>query len=492
MKHRKMRFTITTLVLGLFFNPLTAQFSTPNTGVHWTLDNIAAVSPQTLTVSGNEYTLHENLMVEVNDSLSLNENLILNIDPDVEIEIKGFFRSDADQIMITATDETNPYEGFWFFDTSEVFFRNTVIQYGGGLRVITPNFEMHNCEMYYNVSGSSSGGAISFSNGSPVVKNSIFKYNANPALSSGANTSVSAWIEGNHIEGNNTTNNNRPQINMGPSGEQDTIRIINNIVIGNRDLTMVGGISASSLVGVPNKILIKGNIVKDNRYGITSMGTSTGIIEDNVIEDNNTEGLPMNGGSGINLYSTQLIYLTNNQIRRNLWGLTLQGTAQANLGSDDEEDFNPGGNIFSENGNEGQTYALFNNTSNVIKALHNCWIEGQESTTEDVENVISHVVDDPVLGEVLFDPFDCGEVVLAVGDLDEAEFNIYPNPARNSFYIQSKEKGNIRIFDLNGKLVASEKQDSEILHIQINLPKGVYIVEFESANSNSTKKLIVK
>src|SRR5690606_13766760 len=109
----------------------------------------------------------------------------------------------------------------------------------------------------------------------------------NPALSSGANTSVSAWIEGNHIEGNNTTNNNRPQINMGPSGEQDTIRIINNTVIGNRDLTMVGGISASSLVGVTNKILIKENVVKDNRYGITSMGTSTGIIADNIIEDNN-------------------------------------------------------------------------------------------------------------------------------------------------------------------------------------------------------------
>src|SRR5690606_36552691 len=147
---------------------------------------------------------------------------------------------------------------------------------------------------------------------------------------------------------------------MGPSGDADSIRIINNTVIGNRDLTMVGGISASSLVGVPNKILIRGNTVKDNRYGITSMGTSTGIIEDNLIEDNNTENLPMNGGSGINLFSTQLIYVTNNQIRRNLWGITLQGTAQVNLGSDDDEDFNPGGNVFSENGNDGQTYALFN------------------------------------------------------------------------------------------------------------------------------------
>src|SRR5690606_6524355 len=299
MKIRKMRLKFTSFTFLLLTNLCFAQFTTPNTGVHWTLDDIATASPGTLTVSGNEYTLHENLMIELNDSLSLNENLTLKIAPGVEVEVKGFFRSDADEITITAVDEENPYEGFWFFDTSEVFFRNTLIQYGGGLRVVTPDFEMHNCEMSYNVSGSSSGGAISFSNGSPVVKNSVFKFNANPAMSSGANTSVSAWIEGNYIEGNNTTNNNRPQINMGPSGEQDSIRIINNTVIGDRDLTMVGGISASSLVGVANKILIRGNTVRDNRYGITSMGNSSGIIADNIIEDNDTEGLPMNGGSGI-------------------------------------------------------------------------------------------------------------------------------------------------------------------------------------------------
>lgn len=486
-----MRLKFTSFTFLLLTNLCFAQFTTPNTGVHWTLDDIATASPGTLTVSGNEYTLHENLMIELNDSLSLNENLTLKIAPGVEVEVKGFFRSDADEITITAVDEENPYEGFWFFDTSEVFFRNTLIQYGGGLRVVTPDFEMHNCEMSYNVSGSSSGGAISFSNGSPVVKNSVFKFNANPAMSSGANTSVSAWIEGNYIEGNNTTNNNRPQINMGPSGEQDSIRIINNTVIGDRDLTMVGGISASSLVGVANKILIRGNTVRDNRYGITSMGNSSGIIADNIIEDNDTEGLPMNGGSGINLFSTQMIYLTNNEIRRNLWGVTLQGTAQVNLGSDDDEDFNPGGNVFSENGNGGQTYALFNNTANPVKALHNCWIEGQESTAADVEEVISHVVDDPALGEVFFDPFECG-VVMAVNDLNRNEFRIYPNPAKGLFFIESNEKGTVKIYDLNGKLVRTEKQTSEKIQFNLNLPKGIYLVEFESENFRSTQKLIIQ
>ena len=49
---------------------------------------------------------------------------------------------------------------------------------------------------------------------------------------------------------------------------------------------------------------------------------------------------------------------------------------------------NPGGNIFADNGNNGEIYALYNNSSFPIMALHNCWIEGQLSTTDDVEDVI--------------------------------------------------------------------------------------------------------
>ena len=486
-----MKVRILSLVLLTVLVSLHAQYSTPNTGVHWTLDDIAANSPATVTVSGNEYTLHENLLIETNDSLELNENLVLKIASDIEIEVKGYFRSDADEITITAADTESPYEGFWFYDTATAYFNNTLIEYGGGLKVVTPNFEMYNCEVSNNTSGSSTAGAISFSNGSPVVMNSVFKFNENPALSSGANTSVSAQIEGNYFEGNNTTNNNRPQINMGPSGEADSIRIIGNTVIGDRSLAMVGGISASSLVGVVNKIVIRGNTVKDNRYGIASLGNSTGFITDNIIEDNDTEGLPMNGGSGINLFSTDMVYVTNNQIRRNLWGITLQGTAHINLGSDDDESYNPGGNVFSENGNGGITYALYNNTPNPVNALHNCWIEGQESTAEDVENVIFHSVDDTSLGEVFFAPFNCG-IEMAVNDINEKEFRIYPNPAKHSFFITSETTGNLNIYDLNGKLVQSEKGLKEKTQIQIRLPKGVYLVEFGTNEKKSTQKLVVE
>lgn len=486
----KTRFLFSLLLVFIFTN-LKAQFSTPNTGVNWTLDSIAYHSPTTVTVSGNEYTLHEDLMIEENDSLSIIEIQTLKIAAGKEVGVKGFFKSDGMDITITAIDPANPYKGFWFYDESEVYFNNTLIEYGGGLKVVTANFEMYNSEVSNNSSGSSTGGAISFSKGSPKVMFSIFENNQKAALSSAANASVSAWIEGNYFEGNHQANGNAPQINMGPSGPSDSIRIINNMVIGDRSLTKVGGISASSLMGVDNLIVIKGNVVRDNRYGITSMGNSFGIISDNIIEDNDTEGDPMLGGSGINLFSTNEIVVTNNQIRRNLWGITLQGTALINLGNDDPDNFNPGQNVFSENGNDGEIFALYNNTPNPVSALHNCWIEDQESMYEQVEAVIFHKEDDPTLGEVSFDPFECG-VIMSTLDLNKNAFKIYPNPAKNSFFVESEEKGSLKIYDLNGKLIQSQGNLKGINQIQINVPQGVYLVEFETVNSKSTQKLIVR
>lgn len=470
------------------------QYSTPNTGVKWTLDSIAVHSPTTLTVSGNTYTLHQNLMVEANDSLILDKPLTLQIDANVEVGVRGYFRAELEEeeeelISITSTNFDTPYKGFWLYDTSEIIFRKTKIEHGGGIRAITSNFLMENCVVSnnHNSSGSSTGGAITFSNGNPIVRNSVFENNIHPAIGSSANAEVYALIEGNYVANNNLTNNNRPQINMGPSGNNGVIRIINNEVIGNPEHTMVGGIAVSSLVGIPSQMEIRGNIVRNNRYGVTAIGPVGGEITDNILEDNIAETNPNNGGSGISLYGTPLVKIRGNEIRRNLWGITVISNALTDLGT--EED--PGNNIFSENGNGGQIYALYNNTSNSISALKNCWIESQESTAEDVEGVIFHVVDDSSLGEVLFDPFNCG-IELGVEDLNSSQFVMYPNPAKNLLHLESKQMGHVKIYDLNGRMLQSVEKYSDKLQIQVNLPKGVYLVEFSNENSKSTQKLIIQ
>lgn len=479
------------ILLGIII-PTKAQFSTPNTGVKWTLDSIALHSPSTVTVDGNVYTLHENLTIEANDSLLLDKALTLKINAGLEMGVRGYFHSEPENseetVAITSTDLATPYKGFWLYDTSEVIFRRTWVEHGGGIRAITSNFLMENCVVSnnHNSSGSSTGAAITFSNGQPIIRNSIFENNIHPALGSAANAEVYALIENNVFTHNNLTNNNRPQINMGPSGNAGVLRIINNMVIGNPEHNMVGGIAVSSLTGIPTQMEIRDNIVRENRYGITAIGPVGGLIMDNILEDNDAETNPNNGGSGISLYNTPLVEVRGNEIRRNLWGITLIGTAVADLGTEEE----PGNNIFSENGNGGEIYALYNNTTNTVSALYNCWIEGQQSTYEEVEAVITHSADDDSLGEVSFDPFECG--VMSVVDLGNNSFKIYPNPAKNNIIIESQEKGAVRIYDLNGKLIQTSLKNSEKESIPLNLPKGIYWVEFESGKTKSTQKLIVQ
>lgn len=176
-----------------------------------------------------------------------------------------------------------------------------------------------------------------------------------------------------------------------------------------------------------------------------------------------------------------------NQIRRNLWGVTIQGPVQANLGDDFD---NPGGNLFADNGNNGEVVALYNNGPETIPAQHNCWIEGEEITLEQAEEVIVHKTDDPSLGEVLYDP-----VCLFVNteDFEVTNFNFYPNPSQGVIWFDNSygfEK--LRIRDLNGKTVYENVLLFGTNQVEFLLPSGLYFAEFTVSGKSVMRKLAVK
>src|SRR5690606_41740166 len=104
--------------------PISQTYTTPNTGVTWTLDDIAAASPTTITVSGSEYTLLENLEIAENDAVVIDTDLTLLIDADLLIKVYGAFTVSANEVTITALDEAAPYEGFRFEEFSEIDIKN--------------------------------------------------------------------------------------------------------------------------------------------------------------------------------------------------------------------------------------------------------------------------------------------------------------------------------------------------------------------------------
>lgn len=488
------------LPIILFFISLTTQaqkFTTPNTGVNWTLDSLVVASPSTVSLSQNAYTISEDIVLSELDTLVLRPGDFILIDSALTITVSGVFLSQGtedNEVVINAVDSLKPYKGFRFEDISSAIIDYSIVKNGGGLKIITPEITITNSQFLYNTKGIATGAVIDLSYGSPLIQNNRFIQNAKPAVSSPANRTVSARIINNYIEGNNTLNENRPQLNMGTTGE-DTLKIIGNTIIGDRALDRAGGIAVSNLLNSPEgiNVIIEGNTIIDNRYGMTiAGGNAYAIIKNNIIEDNDTEGKPNLGGSGISLNAgadTQNITITGNEIRRNLWGITIIGQASANLGDDQADS---GNNIFADNGNGGVVYALYNNTPNTITAKNNCWIEGQESTLEQAGAVIFDIADDASLGEVLYDPILCGETV-ATDDFTVSHTPFYPNPAHDKIFLTGAyDFTQMSIFSLDGRMVVQKNIDMHTHVIPFNLKPGMYIVEFENTNKKINYKLIVE
>ena len=76
-------------------------------------------------------------------------------------------------------------------------------------------------------------------------------------------------------------------------------------------------------------------------------------------------------------------------------------------------------------------------------------------------------------------------------------FSIYPNPAKNEFYLNFKNsilgKVNVEIYDASGKVVSTQQIDpsaKEAINTQ-KLPNGVYIVKATGIGVNYSSKMIV-
>lgn len=468
---------------------INAQFTSPNNGTSYTLTSLSAAAPTVLVKNGLEYTLTADLTISATDKLLINEDATLKVNAGVAIFVYGEYKTTAGNFTITASTIGSPYRGIRFEEGSVAEMKNTRIEYGGGVRVLTATpFLMDNCILYKNNNSGSTNLASSaalaiFQGSGHVVKNSQFLENSRAGINSGASGAVSIDITNNYFYGNNTDNGNYPQINMGPAGV-DSTRVLNNSIIGNRTITKSGGISVSGLLGGVNRFRIQGNTVKDNRYGITHQGAgSSGIIRNNIIENNNTENLPNSGGSGISLTGTQKVIVRNNQIRGNLWGITILSNAVIDLGTANDS----GNNIFKNNINAGNTVAFFNNTPNLVSAIGNCWRENELSNDAMVQSVIGS----QTANTVSFKPYNCAES-LAVSDVSKSSIKIYPNPSKNHFFLETENTGNIVIQDLSGKVVHSSLVDKGKNEISTNLQSGVYIITQISEGKKSNTKLIIQ
>jgi len=88
-------------------------------------------------------------------------------------------------------------------------------------------------------------------------------------------------------------------------------------------------------------------------------------------------------------------------------------------------------------------------------------------------------------------------VVTGVYEIDQKSIRLYPNPAKNHFYIfdnnASFHPGSVKIMDLLGRPVScttTVEGEGIIVNIPEGMPAGCYFVQFDSGGKTISKKLV--
>ncbi|RTQ45006.1 T9SS type A sorting domain-containing protein [Hymenobacter gummosus] len=497
-----------------------AQYQTPGTGRRFTLAQLStAAGAAYVAQSGTEWRINDTIRLAATDTLSITTNETIRVAALALVYIDGtLLINPPDTVKFMAQNTAAPWHSMWFSSTAGGSrLRRTVVEYGTGLRVIGADIQLIDCTLRRNVATlnvngttrSISNGALSLSGNRALVQNCRFVRNARSAIISPANITTSPIIVDSRFLVNNTDNGNYPQINLGPGTAGQQVQIERNLIVGGGAATnMGGGIGVSNLLGGGGvtQVLMRRNVIRNNRYGLTVIGSNfNAYITQNLIEDNNTNSNALTSGSGMSFsgVQSQVGVVSRNIIRGNLWGVTVikSSTTAAggprisfgNLASADTT--NRGFNQFLGNGNGGTIYELYNNnvTTDTIRAENNWW---GSALAADVEARITHKTDDATFGFVDYNPFRATGP-LAVRGARPLALEVYPNPARTRVTLQAPAAGPLAVtlLDAQGRTVRqqlSATADGRAVLSVNGLGQGLYLYRVEQGGRTATGRLLVE
>lgn len=464
-------------------------YESPGEGKIYTLADLAKIEGSGVTREGNTYTLVKDINLiekgELKDGLKIENNIVVRMGADVLVRVYGPAEfAVTDTATICPTEDGVEPKGFHLYGMNA---SNRTIQHvhfeGASLSLGNPEGTViENCT-FHKSNGKLTKYSISFSASSVnnAVRNCYFNKTGYSCVGNGSNVAAGMTIENNLMEDCSTAGRNYPYINCTPAGNNGTTTIRNNRIIGSGGL-MAGALSMSNMLGMTgeNKVVIENNEMSNCRYGMNIYGMQDTRIIGNKIINCHYEANANNGGSGITVYTSKATNVVNAYIERNyidgsLWGVTVIGPANVNMGNvsvaTSSPDYNPGGNVFKNNGNCGKApegaitafdpsipYDLYNNSTLTIYAQGNEW-GGADQTTEEIEKRIYHKVDDPTLGEVIFLPAASSGVIDLVND---DTVKVITNSNGTFSVTGVGENTHVEVYNVAGTLLWSGKASSVI------------------------------
>ncbi|MBE0539427.1 MAG: right-handed parallel beta-helix repeat-containing protein [Ignavibacterium sp.] len=405
------------LLFIIISSQIFAQYTTPNTGVNWNLDDLVTNSGGVVTGTFPNYAISNKITVSANDRIYINPGItVLFTGSTSGFEVYGKFLAVGtvtDSIIFSSLTQDSTgaaYNGFYFRDTavdSACIISYARIEFAYyGLRCLEASPTLTNSYLW-----KCRRGANLSSNSSPIISHNRIERSYEYGIT--MTTGCSPLIEWNELVNNNSQNTSpKNQISIGTQGNNSPT-ILNNIIHGGM-FNKTGGISISTLFsGSSSSSEIAYNEIFNNSYGIAMTGSNpiTCYVHDNLIYNNNINPDVMVAGSGINTYGTAVVapIIFRNRIYGNWWGVTIQvgitgqPGANPNLGNIENADTTDNGmNIIYGNVQGSNVYDLYNNTLDPIYAQNNDW--GVYDSTL-IEDHIFHQVDSLALGLVRFMPF---------------------------------------------------------------------------------------
>ena len=400
------------LMAAVAAGAMAQDFVSDGTGNVYTFNALSQIEGTGVTLQDDgSYLVSADFTISEGDVLQMDNNAVIKMATGVRIYINGDADfAPADTAVVTRDAEGSLPKGFWMLgDNGNANLKNVTFEYVGvTFGGINSSLHADNCTFTLYNGKLNSSGALGFnaSCDNNIVENCYFIDNTLNAIGN----PVGIIIRNCLFWHNTTDNRNKPQINLTVGGDYDVL-IADNEVIGGQ-FTMSGGIALSNMMGLAHTgtNIVENNYIADNRYGITTIGSVDAIIRNNSIVDNHYETNPNNGGSCISIYDTSSssnIYIEGNLMEGGFWGITIvTGAPNVNLGKTEDpeaEDYNPGNNIFVNNGFDGAYYDVYNNGTADVWAQGNTWnVEIQDEAS--IEEVVYHQVDDPSKGLVIFMP----------------------------------------------------------------------------------------
>lgn len=410
------------LLLATVCQQLSAEgLKTAGDGTTYTLDMLAAMDGSGVEKWVDDEDGEVTYMMLANDTIAAGDKFVMEddvtvmFDDDVVFVIEGDadFKLEQGSIFDSAYDDADyvkPVGIKVMSEEAQVEFQNCTFYFVGLRGMSSKGLKVTDCHFFYN-NGAIGQGALTLGNDlAPFeVRDCSFEFNSKAAIAGAANYRNPLLIENCYFNANGQANGNTPQLNLTVASQ---VTVKGCTIEGDPECNMVGAIVVANLLGFTDELntLIEDCTISDCRFGIATYLWQNAVIRNNTLVNNCHESNPMNGGSGINVYDPyyqQITRIEGNHIEGSLWGITLVGGGNANLGrtnvDESDPDYNPGNNTFVNNGNSGLLYDLYNNSTNTVYAQGNTW-NVSEQTEEEIETVVFHKHDNPSLGQVIFMP----------------------------------------------------------------------------------------